>query len=305
MWTVRVIASLVAVALALAGCGSAQPAAPATPGPAVVTSTNVYGAVARAVGGDRITVTSLIDDPAADPHSYESTPADALAVSDARIVVRNGGGYDDFMTRLIESGGGQQTVIDVTTLSGLAGAAGAGEFNEHLWYHLPTVATLATTLATDLGAADPAGSATYTAGAEAFTAKVAELERKAAAIGTAAPGATVAVTEPLPGHLIATAGLTDLTPQAFTEAIEEDTDPPAAVVQETLALFSGPRPVRAVILNAQTQTPVTDQVRRAAQAAGVPVVEMTETLPEGTMDYVTWMGAQIDALGTAVAAGAP
>jgi zinc/manganese transport system substrate-binding protein len=101
---------------------------------------------------------------------------------------------------------------------------------------------------------------------------------------------------------VETAGLTDVTPHEFTEAIEEDTDPPAAVLQETLALFSGD-PVRALIVNAQTETPSTDQVRNAAQTAGVPVVEMTETLPEGSRDYVDWMGGQIDALAGAL--GAP
>jgi zinc/manganese transport system substrate-binding protein len=105
----------------------------------------------------------------------------------------------------------------------------------------------------------------------------------------------------VPGYLVQTAGLTDATPPEFTEAIEEDTDPPAAVLQETLALFSGD-PVRALVVNAQTETPSTDQVRNAAQTAGVPVVEMTETLPEGATGYADWMGGQIDALAGALGA---
>jgi zinc/manganese transport system substrate-binding protein len=310
-------AAAVAV-LALAGCGSADPAAPAASladgGPlSVVTSTNVYGSIAEAVGGDRVTVESLISDPAADPHSFESTPADAAKVAGARVVVFNGGGYDEFVPRLVESAGADPAVIDVAALSGLAPAGEAagdahdhgaqdhahGAFNEHIWYSLPTVQKLATRLATDLGAADSANAAEYTANAETFNARVAELLTKAQAIGTADPGARVAVTEPVPGYLVETAGLTDVTPAEFATAIEEDTDPPAAVLQETLALFSG-APVRALILNGQTQTPTTDQVRQAAQTAGVPVVEVTETLPTGTTDYVSWMGAQIDALAGAL-----
>jgi zinc/manganese transport system substrate-binding protein len=309
--------------LTVAGCGSGTetPAAPAAP-PAeqttvpVVASTNVYGSIVQAVGGDRVSVESLIDDPAADPHSYESTPADAAAVAEARLVVVNGGGYDDFLPRLVESSGATPTVVDVAELSGLAPAEEEhaaeeepaegeehghehGEFNEHVWYSLPTVQKLATQLATDLGAADPAGASEFTANAEAFNSRVAELITRAEAIGAAQPGARVAVTEPVPDHLIETAGLTDVTPPEFTEAIEEDTDPPAAALQDTLALFSGD-PVRALIVNAQTETPSTDQVRDAAQTAGVPVVEMTETLPEGSTDYVDWMGAQVDALAGAL-----
>ena len=311
--------------LTVAGCGSGTeaPAAPAAP-PAeqatvpVVASTNVYGSIVQAVGGDRVSVQSLIDDPAADPHSYESTPADAAAVAEARLVVVNGGGYDDFLPRLVESSGATPTVVDVAELSGLAPAEeeehageeapaegdehGHGEFNEHVWYSLPTVQKLATQLATDLGAADPAGATEFTANAEAFNSRVAELITRAEAIGAAQPGARVAVTEPVPDHLIETAGLTDATPPEFTEAIEEDTDPPAAALQDTLALFSGD-PVRALIVNAQTETPSTNQVRDAAQTAGVPVIEMTETLPESAGGYVEWMGAQIDALAGAL--GAP
>jgi zinc/manganese transport system substrate-binding protein len=310
-------ASAALAVLAVAACGSG-PAASADDGTlTVVASTNVYGSIAEAVGGDTVTVESLISDPAADPHSYESTPADAATVAGADIVVHNGGGYDEFMPQLLESSGGEPAVIDVAALSGLvpaeeagaAHAAGAehgeeehGEFNEHFWYSLPTVQALATRLADELGAADSANAATYTANAEAFTASIAGLAQRAEAVGAAVPGGRVAVTEPVPGYLVETAGLTDATPPAFSEAVEEDTDPPAAVVAETLALFTSgaPDPIRALILNAQTETPTTDQVRQAADAAGVPVVEVTETLPAGT-DYLGWMSAQIEALSSALA----
>lgn len=291
-----------ATALVLAACGSPDNTADVGAGPirpalTVVASTNVYGSIAAAVGGDRVTITSLITDPAADPHSYESTPADAATITDATIVVFNGGGYDDWMTKLTESADGRRTVVDVSELSGLEPAE--GEFNEHFWYSLPTTQKVATQLAADLGTADPANAAEYTANAEQFNEQVDGLIEKAEAIGAAVPGARVAVTEPVPGYLIETAGLMNATPDEFAEAIEEDTDPPAAVLQETLTLFADD-PVRALILNGQTQTPTTDQVRQAAEAADVPVVEMTETLPAGRTEYTGWMSAQIDALADAV-----
>ena len=109
--------------LAVAGCGSGgggQAAAPTGDAPLqVVASTNVYGSIAEAVGGDRVKVESIIKDPAADPHSYESTPADAATVSGARIVVLNGAGYDDFMPRLVQAAGGSPTVVNVAEVSGL------------------------------------------------------------------------------------------------------------------------------------------------------------------------------------------
>src|SRR5690242_16468116 len=112
--------------LVLAGCGSSEPAAAPTAASTatdtavrVVASTNVYGSIVKAVGGDRVAVTSIIDSPDADPHDYESTPADAAAVKEAKLVVVNGGGYDDFATKLVDSAAVQPTVIDVVELSGL------------------------------------------------------------------------------------------------------------------------------------------------------------------------------------------
>ncbi|NMH99203.1 metal ABC transporter solute-binding protein, Zn/Mn family [Pseudonocardia acidicola] len=308
-------AGFAALALALTGCGaSTDTAAPGTtPGAAVTvaTSTNVYGAIASAVGGDKVKVSSIINDPTADPHSHEATPAEAATVTNARIVVLNGGGYDDFMSRLTSSAGGDRTVIDVVQLSGLQPAAATatghspadghdhGEFNEHVWYSLPTVKKLAGQLAADLGKADPAHAAEFTANAAAFTAKIDGLQQKVDAIKAAHSGTRVAVTEPVPGYLLEAAGLTDATPEEFAHAVETDTDPPAAVLEQTLALFTS-NPVHALVLNAQTQTPTTDQVRQAATAANVPVVEVTETLPAGVNDYATWMGNQIDALAGAL-----
>ncbi|SHK70885.1 zinc/manganese transport system substrate-binding protein [Pseudonocardia thermophila] len=286
-------------ALLLSACGSGTQSAPAESAATVpvVTTTNVYGAIAEAVGGDRVRVTSLMNDAAADPHSFEATPADAADVAEARVVVLNGGGYDDFATKLVETSG-DRTVIDVVELSGLK-AGGDEEFNEHVWYSLPTVAKLAERLAADLAAIDPAGADAYRANAARFTEQVAGLQQRLDAIKARAAGQRVAVTEPVPGYLVEAAGLVDATPAEFAEAIEEDTDPPVAVLQETLDLFSG-TPVRVLIVNTQTTTPTTDQVERAAQTAGVPVVGVSETLPEGQTDYISWMGGQIDALGAAL-----
>ena len=303
--------ALAALTLTACASGAAAPVASADDGIVVVASTNVYGSIAEAVGGPGVVVESLIDDPAADPHSYESTPADAVVVGRGDIVILNGGGYDEFMPQLVEAAGGERTVLDVGALSGLApveeevhagGEEEHGDANEHFWYSLPAVEALATELAAALGELDPAGAAGYTANAEAFTAQVDELVVRVEAAGASVPGGRVAVTEPVPGYLVETAGLIDATPPEFSEAVEEDTDPPAAVVAETLALFTpgAPDAVRALIVNAQTETPTTDQVRSAAQAAGVPVVEMTETLPEGQPDYLSWMGAQVDALTAAL-----
>lgn len=297
-----VLAATTALALTgLAGCGqSAAPAqAPSTPGTVnVVASTDVYGSIATAIGGDHVHVTSIIHSPDADPHEYESTPNDAVAVGQAKVLIANGGGYDEFAGKLLAaSDNGAAQAIDVSKLSGLD----TGEsFNEHVFYSLPTMAKLADTLVADLGKADPADAASFTANATAFKAQLDGLNTKLATIKAGHNGARIAITEPVALYLTEASGLVNATPEAFAHAVEDGNDPPAAVLQQTLALFQGPDKVSALVLNGQTESAITNQVQQAAESAQVPVIKVTETMPAGTMDYVTWMGGQIDQLGAAL-----
>jgi zinc/manganese transport system substrate-binding protein len=287
----RAGAALAAV-LMVAACGSASPP-PA--GPSIVASTDVYGAVASAVGGDTVQVTSLIRSADADPHEYEPTPADTLAVSRATVFVANGGGYDDFATKLYDAASNKPVSVVVTALSGLE--TDAPDFNEHVWYDLPTVKKLADHLATSLGAADQPNANRYLDNAKKFDAQVDGLMAKVAAIKAKHAGVKVAITEPVPGYLLDAAGLVVVTPPELSEAVEEGTDPPAAVVTANNATFAE---AKVLVENAQTTGPTTTQAEQAAAANRVPVVKVTETLPEGVTDYVVWMNGQVDALAAAL-----
>src|SRR5690554_5707125 len=99
----RTLAGLAIAALALSGC-AASPASDTIAEPiAVVAVTDAYGSIAETIGGERVAVTSLISGPAKDPHDYEATARDQLVVSRAHLVIVNGGGYDDFMARLLDT----------------------------------------------------------------------------------------------------------------------------------------------------------------------------------------------------------
>ncbi|MET8048367.1 zinc ABC transporter substrate-binding protein [Streptosporangium sp. NPDC005286] len=302
-------AALCALALLMAGCGasssSPQPASPAagTSPPStpvtVVASTNVYGDIVKQVGGDKVAVTSIISDPAQDPHSYEANTQNQLALSKAKVVVENGGGYDDFIdTMLASSGNSSAQVINAVTVSGRTAPAG-GELNEHIWYDFPSVAKIADQVSAALTKADPASAATFTANADAFKQKLQPLVEREAKIAAEADGAAVAITEPVPLYILEAAGLKNLTPEEFSEAIEEGDDVSPQVLRETLALFSGKK-VKALVYNEQTSGPQTEQLKKAADASGIPVVAVTETLPEGK-DYIGWMSANLDALQAALA----
>jgi zinc/manganese transport system substrate-binding protein len=294
------IISTVALAMLLgvAGCSSTAQQASGNERLTVVASTNVWGSVARAVAGDAADVKSIISEPTADPHSYESEPTDAAEVTNADLVVFNGGGYDDFMSKILHDAGNKPTV-EAFALESHKPADGALP-NEHVWYDLPVVQNVAQQVAEKLGQLNPGQAQQFTARAQAFRAEIDGLAGKLSSIAQTHAGQRVVMTEPVAQYLITAAGLTDATPPDFLKAVEEEKDPPAAAVAATKDLFTQ-RQVRALVYNPQTETPVTSQLRTASEAARIPVVTMTETLPENT-DYRGWMSGQIDGLSAALQA---
>lgn len=313
--TLALAALLGSTALVLSACSGAGTASDtATDGAVkVVASTDVYGDLAQSVGGDLVDVTSIIDSPDKDPHEYEATARDQLAVSDAALVIENGGGYDPFIDTMLSAASSEAPVVTATVVAGLedehdheaeeehADEDGHehAEYNEHVWYDLSVVRDVVTTIGDELSAVDPGNASTYSANAEALTADIdALIERQQELKGTL-DGRSIAITEPVPLYLTDALGLVDETPEAFSEAVEEGTDVPATTLQETLALFSDGA-VDALVYNEQTQGAQTDAVLDAAEAAGIAAVPVTETLPEGD-GYVAWMSANLDALAGALA----
>jgi zinc/manganese transport system substrate-binding protein len=286
---VKHVATALAGVLLLAAC--AGPTEPPT-GVSVVAVTSVYGDLAMAITGDLAAVTSLIGDPAIDPHSFEASARDQLAIADADLVIENGGGYDPFMDSLIDASGSGALVVSAVEEAGLAGS------NEHVWYSLEGTARVVGAITAALGAVDPQHAAEYDANASALVAEIAALESRAAGIESGPAGGGVVMTEPVPAYLLESVGLDDLTPGDFTEAIEEQSDVPPLALQDTLDLLDAGE-VTLLAYNPQTASPETERVRAAAEAAGIPVVLFTETLPEG-QHYVTWMTANLDALEAAL-----
>lgn len=263
----------------------------------MVASTNVYGDIVEQIGGAKVDVTSIISDPDQDPHSYEANTQNQLALSKAKLVVENGGGYDDFVDRMLKSSSASAEVVNAVKVSGKTAPKG-GELNEHVWYDFPTVAKIADRIATALGKADTADAALFTKNAEAFKTKLTALEAKEAQIKKEHAGEGIAITEPVPLYLTTASGLVNKTPEAFSEAIEEGDDV-SPVLQATLAVFSD-KQVAALVYNEQTSGPQTEKSKAAAKAAGIPVVPVTETLPAGK-DYLGWMTSNVDALASALA----
>ena len=310
-----------ASALVLSGCAGAAAGDDASEGRiAVVASTNVYGQIAAEIGGDLVDVTSIVTNESQDPHSFEPSARDQLAVSKADLIVENGGGYDAYIDALIDSSGTDAPVVtavehshdwpeneghsddDAAETEDHAHDHGDHEhvegFNEHVWYDPHTIAHVAEAIATELGGLSPENSETFTANAEALSAEIDGLEASLEEIAADKPGAKVFVTEPVPVYLVEAAGLENATPAKFSEAVEEGQDVAPATLLESLALVRD-GDVRVVITNTQTGGAETQEVVDEAESAGIPVIAFSETLPEGET-YISWMQANIEALSTAL-----
>jgi len=287
-------AALFVPVLALAGCApSGGPTAEPT-GVPVVASTNVYGSIAQLIGGDHLSVTSLIDSAAQDPHSFEASAQDHLTLSEAALVIENGGGYDPFVRTLLSA---LDSTVPVLTALDVAGTVDGA--NEHIWYDFDAMDALGRELATRLSELDPENAADYASGATEFSADLAELGSRADLLRDQWEGTGVAVTEPVPLYLLARLGFDNHTPTEFSEAIEEGTDVPPLVLQETLAIVTSGE-VALLAYNDQTASRETEELLSAAAAAGVAVVSFTETLPADA-DYLSWMTDNLDALESALA----
>ncbi|OBI88676.1 metal ABC transporter solute-binding protein, Zn/Mn family [Mycobacterium sp. 1245805.9] len=284
----RLSAALIALTglAALTGCAGSARAQAAT----VVASTEVWGSVASAVTGRHVAVKSILTGSDTDPHSYAASPSDAAAITAAALVVYNGGGYDPWVDQVLDRHPG---IKSVDAYSFVAAGSGAPP-NEHVFYDLGVAKSVASSIADRMAVIDPANAADYRANAAAFGRAADAIANSEHAIAGAYPDAGVIATEPDVDYLLAASGLVNRTPAAFAAASENETDPSPADMAKVLDMIKH-RQVSALLINPQTSSSAVNGLQDAARRAGVPVTEVSETLPDGT-DYLTWQRNTVDQL---------
>ena len=283
------IGVLVTAGAALAPGAAAGAASPVVV--RVVAAENFWGSVAGQIGGRDATVTSIISDPNADPHLFETDAADAATLAHAQVVIENGAGYDTWMRSLLGADGGDPHLVNVASVLHVAG----NNPNPHLWYDIAKVPAVAAAIAGALTAVAPQDATTFRANLATFDSSLGPLESTLATIKGRFHNVGVAYTERVPGYVVAAAGLDNKTPQGFAQAVEDGVDPSLADTVTMRSLLEH-HDVNVLLYNVQTVTPVTTQMRALARQHGIPVVGVSETMPAHASSYQQWQLAQLRAL---------
>jgi zinc/manganese transport system substrate-binding protein len=297
----RSVLALIVVPMAAAAMATTTSSAAGASGGIIraIGAENEYANVLSQIGGSYVSVTSILNNPNTDPHTFEASPRVAQEVSQAELIVQNGVGYDGFMNNIESaSPNSRRKVIVAQNVLGLPDDTP----NPHLWYSPKTMPAVARTMATDLSDLEPEHRSYFAGRLRAFDASLkpwlaAIREFKAQYAGT-----PVAVTEPVADYLLTAMGMKILTPFAFQADIMNGVDPsPEGITQEED--FFTKHLVKVFCYNQQVVDSLTISIRHIAQGVHVPVVGVYETMPTPGYDYQTWMAAEVAAIRAAVARG--
>jgi zinc/manganese transport system substrate-binding protein len=295
------------LSLGLSGCATSAPDAEVPfDGISIVASTNVWGDIASWIGGGSVEVISIIDSFNQDPHSYEASARDQLAVNEADLVLANGGGYDSFMDTLADAAGVEEVLYAYVPEDLQAEDEAAAEAdsdghnhdhaagNEHVWYDFHVVADFATRIADRLSTIDPDNASDYDTNLSLFLGQIDLLETKVSELASSAQGKTFISSEPVAEYLLDELKLENLTPDSFSQAIEEELDvSPKDLLDIENLITSGA--VNLFVLNPQTSSSQIAKIGILAQENGVNTVALSELLPEGQR-YFEWMESNILAI---------
>lgn len=260
----------------------------------VVVSVDQWGDIVRDLGGDCAQVTTVLASSSVDPHDFEPSPADAATFAKAQLVVVNGADYDPWASKFAATSAPKAPVVD----AGVVTKTGEGA-NPHLWYSPSAVVAVADAVTAELAKLAPEAKGYFADQRAAFGTSLEPYNKLIAAIRAGATGKTYAATESVFDYTAEDVGLVNATPPGYKTASANESDPsPADLGAFRRALAD--RRINVLIYNTQTEGSIPEQIRTAAEAAGVPVVEVTETVPPGTTSFETWQVAQLTALAKAL-----
>ncbi|HEY9288914.1 MAG TPA: zinc ABC transporter substrate-binding protein [Candidatus Dormibacteraeota bacterium] len=285
-------------AVMLAAC-SAPSGSGASRSLQVVAGQNFWGSIAAQLGGSHVSVSSVVTNPNADPHDYETSNVDARAFATADYVILNGAGYDDWGSKLLAGNpnDARKVLIVADLLKKKAGD------NPHFWYNPEWVEQVADRMTADYKALDPADATYFDEQRMALRQSMQPYHQRIASIRDAFHGTPVGATESIFVYLAQALGLNLTSPPAFMQAVAEGNDPPASTVAAFQNQING-KEVKVLVFNVQTASNVTEGLKKLAADNGIPLVGISETLQPAGATFQDWQAAQLLRLQNALSARA-
>jgi zinc/manganese transport system substrate-binding protein len=240
-----------------------------------------------------VEVTSVLNNPNVDPHDYEPTPDVARTVSDSKIIVLNGVGYDEWMEKLVNADPASKSKLVIKVADDLMGLK-EGD-NPHVWYDPDTMPKLANKIADELTKLDPSGDQIFHKNAQAYITSLDSIKAKIQKLKQS--GTKIAVSETIFDYMAAALNLT-INNKKFGKAINDGNDPSPADIAQMQEDIKG-KTVKLFIYDIQNSSPTVDNFVKMAKSSGIPIVEVTETEPAGK-NYVQWMTGILDNIGKAL-----
>jgi ABC-type Zn uptake system ZnuABC Zn-binding protein ZnuA len=159
--------------LLLSSCGRQPGPSAGTNAPVILTSTSILADITRQIAGDRLKVASLLP-VGTDPHSYQPTPQDIAKVSESKLIIINGAGYETFLDPLLKNADGQRMLVEAS--AGISPEKNAQAIDPHMWLDPNLVVDYVGNIRDALIQFDPAGETTYQSNADAYMAELKNLD---------------------------------------------------------------------------------------------------------------------------------
>lgn len=289
------IAALASVGMlaSVAACGSGQSTSEKNGTIEVAASVNQWGTVAKALGGDNVNVTSIINSTNVDAHDYEPTTSDIAKLQKAQVIIVNGAGYDAWAVKAAQTA--NATIVNAAEIGGV----NDGE-NPHVWFSADVRKAVAQAITEAYEQADAAKKNDFDKMNDQWTAEENNVESKITEVKQKTDGLAYAATESVASYLAEDMGLTDATPSGYARATANESEPtPTDIKQFTDALKAGE--IKLLVVNTQEESELTGKITDAAKSVEVPTVELTEQMPEQYDSLTAWMEGLVDAFSQAIA----
>ncbi|WP_288557500.1 metal ABC transporter solute-binding protein, Zn/Mn family [uncultured Lactobacillus sp.] len=277
--TILLITTLLVLVLTLTACSTKREANTNNHKVDIVTSTNIYANIAKNVVGKHGEVQAIIKNGDTDPHDFEPTTNSAKEVANANIVISNGLGYDDWMTKLADSNDIHMTKVGEEFMGLKQGD------NPHIWYNLDMPKKYVNYIVKRSSKIDPKHASYFRKNGQTYLNKIQSIKQLAAKID-AKHAKPVYVSEPVFDYALERCHFKIGNP-AFEEAVENETDPSAQVVHNMQESIKHKK-ISFFVNNVQASSSTVNGMVKLANQNQIPVLKVRETMPNGT-NYYHWM----------------